>query len=95
MPSFVNPDVHASERNTDGEGENAALGSESGSSAEKDDEVRVDVGAKAVTSCVFLFYYAVYPSSFEGLRRSTNGNAPERLEGQLKDGEPVHPIDMV
>ena len=56
LPSFVNPDIHASERNTDGESRNAALGSEKGSSAEKEDEVRVGVGAEAVTSCVSLFY---------------------------------------
>ena len=96
LPSFVNPDVHASERNTEGEGENATLESESGSNAEKEDEVRVGVGGKeTVTSCVPLFYYAVYSSSFKISRRTTNGDTPEHLEGQPKDGEPVHTLEMV
>ena len=96
LPSFVNPDVHAQEQNTDSEGGNAALGSEKGLSAEKDDEVRVGVGAEeTVTSCASLFYYAVCSSSSKVSRRSTNADAPEYLEGQLKDGKPVHAIDMV
>ena len=93
LPSFVNPDVHAQERNTDDEGGNAALGSEKGSSAEKEDEVRVGVGAEAVTSCVSLFYYApVYVSSFKVSHRNTIEDTPEHLERQPKD---VHAIDMV
>ena len=98
LPSFVNPDVHASERNADDEGRNAALESEKGSSAEKDDEVRVSVGMGAeetVTSCDSLFYYAVYSSSFEVSRRGTNGDPPEHLEGQLKERKVVHAVDMV
>ena len=61
----------------------------------EEDEVRVGVGAEAVTSCASLFYYAVCSSSFEVLHRSTNGDTPEHLEGQAKDGEAVHAIDMV
>ena len=96
LPNFVNLDVHASERNTDGEGGNAALGSEKGSNAEKEAEGHMGVGAKeAMTSCVSLFYYVVYSSSFKVSRRSTNGDTAEHLEGQPKDGEPVHAIDMM
>ena len=45
LPSFIKPEVHAQERNTNVEGEDTALGSEKGSNAEKDDEVRVGAGA--------------------------------------------------
>ena len=96
LPSFVNPDVHASERNTDGEGGNAALGSEKGSNAEKDDEVRVGVSTEeTVASCASLSYYAVSSSSSKVSRRITDGATPEHLERQLQDGEPVRAIDMV
>ena len=76
LPSFVNPAVHVSERNTDGEGGNAALGSEKGSSAEKDDEIRVGVGAEeTVVSCASLFYYAIYSGSVKVSRRGTSGGS--------------------
>ena len=96
LPSFVNPEVHVQERNTDGEGGSAALESEKGSSAEKEDEVYMSVGAEeTVTSCASLFYHAVYSSLVKVSRRSTSGDTPERLESQSDGGEPVHAIDMV
>ena len=96
LPSFVNPDVYASERNTNGEGENATLGSESGSSAEKDDEVCMGVGAEeTVASCVSLFYYGVYSSSFAVPHRDIDEHTPQHPERRLDDGELAHAIDMV
>ena len=65
-------------------------------SAEKEDEVRVGVGAEeTVTSCVSLFYYAVYSSSFGVPHRDTDVHTPEYPERRLDDGELAHAIDMV